>query len=147
MLDVNSDDAREPFVFEAELFTRSGDTIWTSIQARYLPGTGIESAHILGITRDITEARRTRELIVQSEKMMSVGGLATGMAHEINNPLAGMIQNAELLGRRLLDISLPSNVRAAEALCLDLALVQSYMESRGGSPNGLRHQGDRRSNR
>ncbi len=63
--------------------------------------------------------------------MMSVGGLATGMAHEINNTLAGMIQNAELLGRRLLDISLPSNVRAAEALCLDLALVQSYMESRG----------------
>ncbi|MDD9302773.1 MAG: HAMP domain-containing protein [Desulfobacter sp.] len=43
---------------------------------------------------DVTEHVKMEQMVVQSEKMMSVGGLAAGMAHEINNPLAGMMQNA-----------------------------------------------------
>ncbi len=50
---------------------------------------------------DITEQARMEELIIHSEKMLSVGGLATGMAHEINNPLAGMTQNANMILRRM----------------------------------------------
>ncbi|WDP90105.1 MAG: transporter substrate-binding domain-containing protein [Desulfobacter sp.] len=46
---------------------------------------------------DVTEQVRMEEMMIQSEKMMSLGGMAAGIAHEINNPLAGMIQTAELL--------------------------------------------------
>lgn len=35
---------------------------------------------------DITQRLSLEEMMVQSEKMLSVGGLAAGMAHEINNP-------------------------------------------------------------
>ena len=45
---------------------------------------------------DTTEKVRIEEMIIQSEKMMSVGGLAAGMAHEINNPLSGIIGNTEI---------------------------------------------------
>jgi len=46
---------------------------------------------------DVTERVRIEEMMVQSEKMLSVGGLAAGMAHEINNPLGIMMGFCELL--------------------------------------------------
>lgn len=40
--------------------------------------------------KDVTARLNMEEMLVQSEKMLSIGGLAAGMAHEINNPLAGI---------------------------------------------------------
>jgi two-component system NtrC family sensor kinase len=47
--------------------------------------------------RDITEAKRLREQLLQSEKMVAVGQLVSGVAHEINNPLTGVVGYAQLL--------------------------------------------------
>ena len=78
---------------------------------------------------DVTEQLRIEEMMIQSEKMLSVGGLAAGMAHEINNPLAGMIQNAEVLINRL-SKNLPANVKTASELNLDIDRITQYMERR-----------------
>jgi signal transduction histidine kinase len=43
------------------------------------------------------ELRRTHEKLVQSEKLASVGILASGVAHEINNPLGGLFNAVEML--------------------------------------------------
>ena len=55
----------------------------------------------LSLKKQQDEKSRLEEMIVQSEKMVSLGGLAAGMAHEINNPLAGMIQSAQVIHNRL----------------------------------------------
>jgi len=78
---------------------------------------------------DTSEQTRIREMMVQSEKMMSIGGLAAGMAHEINNPLSGMIQNIQVIRNRL-SRPLPANLEAAERNGLDLERLKNYMEDR-----------------
>ncbi len=78
---------------------------------------------------DITTQVRLEEMIVQSDKMLSIGGVAAGMAHEINNPLAGMVQNAQVIYKRLSE-DIPANEKAALELGLSMKDIRAYMEKR-----------------
>ena len=50
---------------------------------------------------DVTEKRSLETNLIQSEKLAAVGQLAAGVAHEINNPLAAIIANAQILQREM----------------------------------------------
>ncbi|OEU67474.1 MAG: hypothetical protein BA863_13685 [Desulfovibrio sp. S3730MH75] len=78
---------------------------------------------------DVTSRIRMEEMIVQSEKMISLGGLAAGMAHEINNPLGGIIQSVQNIKRRLLD-PLPVNIEVAKKYGCSLDSLKKYMVER-----------------
>ncbi len=92
-----------------------------------LLGSGLEGAVIR--IDDVTEHVRLEEVMIQSEKMLSVGGLAAGMAHEINNPLAGILQNTAVIKNRL-EADIPANYKAAKKAGTDMAAIKTFMQSR-----------------
>ncbi|MBB6481690.1 sensor histidine kinase [Spirochaeta isovalerica] len=81
------------------------------------------------LKREISEVKKMEEALIQSEKMLSISHLATGMANQINNPLAGIVQNAQILRNRLTEEG-KSNLKAAEETGVNLAKVIEYAEKR-----------------
>jgi PAS domain S-box-containing protein len=79
---------------------------------------------------NVTERVGLEEMMVRSEKMQSVGSLASGLAHEINNPLAVILQNCQVLSRRF-SLDLAKNRETANALGTDMETVGRYLEQRG----------------
>jgi signal transduction histidine kinase len=53
------------------------------------------------------------------------------MAHEINNPLAGMMQTANVMSNRLTNFEMPANLHAAEQAGTSMESIRRFMELRG----------------
>ena len=79
---------------------------------------------------DVTDRVLLEERVIQTKKMASLGELVAGIAHEINNPLAGVLQNTQVIRNRL-DATVNKNRTAAEALGTTMETVTQYHQERG----------------
>jgi two-component system, cell cycle sensor histidine kinase and response regulator CckA len=59
--------------------------------------------HFLGVAVDLTEQRRLERQAMHSDRLVSLGQLAAGVAHEMNTPLANIMLIAESVRRRTSD--------------------------------------------
>ncbi len=82
-----------PTNYETRFFDRNGNIRNVLISASLIPGTKKTVESIL----DITERKKLEEQMLHTEKLASVGTLAAGVAHEINNPLAIILGFTDLL--------------------------------------------------
>lgn len=109
---------------------KKGNDFWGNFSGKRMKGDDGETLAVVAIITDISERKQMQDIMIRTEKMIMVGGLAAGMAHELNNPLGGILQNTQNIQRRI-SAGLKANETAAEEVGVDFALVQQYLQRRG----------------
>lgn len=96
---------------------------------------------------DVTERVNLERMMLQSEKMMSVGGLAAGMAHEINNPLSGILGHTNNIKKRIFH-DLDKNISTAKDCGISLEDMRNYLNKReiNRMLDGISEAGERAAN-
>ncbi|PUA30809.1 MAG: PAS domain-containing sensor histidine kinase [Cellvibrio sp. 79] len=96
---------------------------------------------------DVTMKVTIENLMIQNEKMYSLGEVAAGIAHEINNPLSVILQNVQNIVRRT-DSHFGTNRERANELGIDVETIDRYMRAREipGMLDSIREAGERSAN-
>lgn len=118
---------------------KDGTTFPATVHLDYIRDAGETPVGLVVVIRDLTEERRLSEHLRQSEKLAALGELVAGVAHELNNPLAGISAFAQLLLEDPLDPEQAESVRLikreadrAVAVIRDLL----YFSRKGGPAQG-----------
>jgi two-component system NtrC family sensor kinase len=98
-----------PLAAALERDDRVQSTLGNKIEKRefevnaYPLGSGGSPGSAVLYYRDVTEERRLQREVIQQEKMAAIGMLAGGVAHEINNPIGGILAFTQLMKRDATD--------------------------------------------
>lgn len=81
---------------ESDLRLRDGGTLHVTVSS-YHEGGGDREDGLVFVLADVTDARRLQDQLVQAEKLSALGEMISGVAHELNNPLASVVGYAQLV--------------------------------------------------
>jgi PAS domain S-box-containing protein len=102
-------------LFEEHLLQKDGSSVTAEILAVPILFDGLRS--VAGFARDLSERHLLQARLASSDRMASVGRLAAGVAHGINNPLAYVMGNLEFIREELADLkSLATKTAPTEEL-------------------------------
>lgn len=86
---------------EANMRNRDGELVQVLFHLAALRGPTGEVGSVIMVGQDITRIRSLESQIIESEKMASLGKLAAGVVHELNNPLTSISVYADFLAKKL----------------------------------------------
>lgn len=78
---------------------------------------------VIHSVQDVTTERRTQRLLEQTQRLATIGQMAAGVAHEINNPLNAIVGMAELLEEDLTDEQAQKMVRQIREQALRIGRI------------------------
>ncbi len=82
---------------EVVLKSKTGSLVYINLTVSRMVNDSGRVIGAVGIGKDISEEKRLQFKLMQAEKLVGIGTLASGIAHEINNPLAGVLGMAEAI--------------------------------------------------
>jgi PAS domain S-box-containing protein len=85
-----------PADFECRLQLPSGEIRTIAARNRPIVDDAGRVVRLIGTTQDVTDRRELERRLAVQDRMSSLGSLAAGLAHEINNPLAFVLGNTDL---------------------------------------------------
>jgi two-component system cell cycle sensor histidine kinase/response regulator CckA len=92
---------RRALAGESVAFSTELEGVMFDVQLAPLRNESGELAGAIGVATDVTARRRAQLQLAQAERLASMGMLAAGVAHEINNPLAFVIGNLDVIAERI----------------------------------------------
>ncbi len=92
---------------EYTLLKKNGDKFPAELSASLLSDTSGQKIGLVAISEDITDRIKNNEQLIVTDRLAAIGELSSGIAHEINNPLTGIIGFSDLL----LEKETPVNIR------------------------------------
>jgi PAS domain S-box-containing protein len=92
--------------FELTFMRKSGERFPVMVTPSWIRDRQGNLVSYFATVKDITERRRMQEQIIMADRLAAIGELASGIAHELNNPLSAVIGFSDLL----LDKNLPDDV-------------------------------------
>lgn len=104
-----------PHLQERVLRRPGGERVEISLVSAPLIDPDGNRAGRVWVGRDVTHQRRVEQSLAQAERLSSVGELAAGVAHELNNPLSGVLGYAQLISSSISDPALARDIERIEA--------------------------------
>lgn len=83
------------YTIEKRYVHKDGHAVWAHVSATAVFNAQGEFGYGLVVVEDITDRKRTEEALRRAERLASIGTLAAGIAHEVNNPLHGIVLYSE----------------------------------------------------
>jgi PAS domain S-box-containing protein len=112
--------------FEIDVQSKNRDRIPFETNCRMISYLGKDC--ILGVSRDVTQARLLQDQLIRSERLAATGQLAASIAHEINSPLQGVTALLNVMRKTYND---------NEQLANDINLVKSAFDNIGSTVRKL----------
>ncbi len=96
---INGQVVRSGFsgTYQKEFFTRDGIVFPVEINTYLLSGRYADDGLMWSVVRNITDRKRMESQLLQAEKMEAIGNLASGLAHDFNNVLGGVVGSISLM--------------------------------------------------
>jgi PAS domain S-box-containing protein len=118
---------------ERRLLKRDGSIVLAEVVALQVMFDGAPA--VVALSHDVTEQTRLQAQLAQSDRLASMGLLAAGVAHEINNPLTYMMLNLECIVRELPDLGRTlARLRGELTVSLGEAAAAAILERAGVEP-------------
>ncbi|HSI07842.1 MAG: response regulator [Rariglobus sp.] len=88
---------RADYAVEKRYVRKNGDVFWVSVVTALLRDAAGEARYFIAVIADITERKELEQQFLRAQRMESIGTLAGGIAHDLNNLLAPIMMGVELL--------------------------------------------------